>query len=827
MRFNSCQCLSLSDTEPSWLAVGHATGNVSLIDLDKPHDAELVQISVRQQRASNAVALSGASQLAVGLDKVRSDACLMIWDVSRSSSHAELVSSYAASESVLSTRFFADQPHVLAAGVNYRWLRMFDTREHTNRSAVSYPTPCVHNVDIDTFNTNYIASRSEDVVAVFDRRYPTEAVLSLRPTLRDKRDCVADIAYSEDRAGKLIAMTKFGSFHFWEFDYLDNLPSMSTTIIPKARRNSYRSVNVLPIQDRVYVAATDSITPAFATSSFDVRPKHCSAANSMQLLISDEQGSFTTVEINRARTALSSSARNQIALARGTDCEMIGSRNPVPSMDRAKTLAEAVRRGEDVTSFFERLSVTDTMSEYSEATARASRTHDDGADGDDDGDDDTVGRGRVSSTVFPPEKVLRDDIIVDMMSAAQMGYMFDCDVNTALAHDEYQRDMWQWIKANRNLLLSGQMTTKGFDFGFQGVLGIWHLWPAAKSRRKARARHYIRHPYSPRLDRETTRHAVAAIQELNSRSGRDIYVACRSRTGPARQLALATCGFDFSLGSLEQEIERLEREHKYEKAAGLALCHGRIERCVYALAKGNERLKLMSTALAGFVSATHEQRTENSLWKKLCRDLSIELDEPYLRAIFAYAANSDWKDILDEQSLPLKERLGLALRFLSDEDMTNYLTDLCKIVVATGDLEGIMLTGLTPLAFQLLQNYVDRTSDVQTAAIIASYVIPRYYDDQRYDRWVDAYRLLLNRWQLYYPRARFDVARAEQVPDKSRSNTTQSSQQSIFVRCQHCNQSISHKMILPSRTRDGKRTTTVVAQAGNSLDKIKVSSRVH
>ena len=36
--------------------------------------------------------------------------------------------------------------------------------------------------------------------------------------------------------------------------------------------------------------------------------------------------------------------------------------------------------------------------------------------------------------------------------------------------------------------------------------------------------------------------------------------------------------------------------------------------------------------------------------------MASELDDPYLRAIFAFIADNDWWDVLDEHSLPLKRK---------------------------------------------------------------------------------------------------------------------------------------------------------------------------
>ena len=208
---------------------------------------------------------------------------------------------------------------------------------------------------------------------------------------------------------------------------------------------------------------------------------------------------------------------------------------------------------------------------------------------------------------------------------------------------------------------------------------------------------------------------------------------------------------DFPSSALQSKIREIEKDGQIAKAAGWALFYGDIEECVNCLSRGNERLKLMSTAVAGYHASKMNQLTSSTLtWKKLCNDLSVELDEPYLRAIFAFVANGDWQDVLDEQALPLSDRLGIALRFLNEEDLTRYLKNLHGKLVASGEPEGIILTGLaTPAAIDLLQTYVDRTSDVQTAALIVSFVAPKYVADDRVRVWLDEYRQLLNKWKLF------------------------------------------------------------------------------
>ena len=75
-----------------------------------------------------------------------------------------------------------------------------------------------------------------------------------------------------------------------------------------------------------------------------------------------------------------------------------------------------------------------------------------------------------------------------------------------------------------------------------------------------------------------------------------------------------------------------------------------------------------------------------------------------------------------------------------------------------------MISGVEQKGLSILQAYVDRYADVQTAALITSRVIfPSTWVEERRiaAEWVENYRSLLNDLQMWQSRAIFDVERAE------------------------------------------------------------------
>lgn len=137
-----------------------------------------------------------------------------------------------------------------------------------------------------------------------------------------------------------------------------------------------------------------------------------------------------------------------------------------------------------------------------------------------------------------------------------------------------------------------------------------------------------------------------------------------------------------------------------------------------------------------------------------------------------------------------------------------YIQTTTDTLLAAGEIDGMILTGLTELGLDLLTNYVNRTGDIQTASLASSVAVPRYFKDSRVEEWVDCYRDLLDRWQLYYTRARFDIARGRciQLSNSSGVSAADMTPTQIYVRCNFCNQSIARNLMIPGvRSREGRR----------------------
>ncbi|CAG8617707.1 13046_t:CDS:10, partial [Acaulospora morrowiae] len=280
----------------------------------------------------------------------------------------------------------------------------------------------------------------------------------------------------------------------------------------------------------------------------------------------------------------------------------------------------------------------------------------------------------VSNTL----NLMQEDISVVMHKRAMSGYSMTCQVNEEIVKEAPMlKALWSWI-AQAEKLADGKATIGNIDHSYHGVYSVWTA-PAA----------IIKQSPKPSLRTEE----VIGPETSNDN---DTFTVTTSKL-QQRKLSLTICGWGFEKNELENTLLKMEQSGNFEKAAGWALFHGETERAIEILNNSqNERLKLVSTNLASFYLSNREEYRENQLWQNICRSLSYEMGDPYLRAMFSYMASGNWDDVLREDELELRDRVGVALRFLDDDKLSAYLYETTENVKKTGNVAGVILTGLTP-----------------------------------------------------------------------------------------------------------------------------------
>ncbi|THH10667.1 hypothetical protein EW145_g1164 [Phellinidium pouzarii] len=435
-------------------------------------------------------------------------------------------------------------------------------------------------------------------------------------------------------------------------------------------------------------------------------------------------------------------------------------------------------------------------------------------------------RRRLNDVLSPT--VIESDISMIMRSRVLHGYgLFNAHHNSVvissqLGDDFILSDIWTWFNHSKYLLTFGTAKIHGIDFSYQGILGIWEGLEASSSQEvvslldsldlaapseassmtlsdsspsvdvNASLRPRLSSNKSHRLGDGFHGNYTAALNTLNSRSNSDKSAwksTVHTEKSQQRRLALALC--DWKVG--EEEFSRWEKEGKHSQAACWLLFTNQGGRAIDMLMKSkNESHQMMSGTFAAMLQSGSSSR--NHELRDYCERLIVKLQDPHFRIMLSYIVFNDWSDVVEEEALPLRERIAIALRFLEDKDLTSYLRRVADDCRAKGSIEGLMVTGLTSLGLDILQGYVDTTGDVQTAALLASYVCPGRYKDARAERWVEAYRDLLDGWRLFHHRCQFDINRGKILEEGIQNGDFTPMEwvkKQFLIRCNFCNKVVN------------------------------------
>ncbi|KIP06122.1 hypothetical protein PHLGIDRAFT_107382 [Phlebiopsis gigantea 11061_1 CR5-6] len=430
------------------------------------------------------------------------------------------------------------------------------------------------------------------------------------------------------------------------------------------------------------------------------------------------------------------------------------------------------------------------------------------------------------------QHVIEEDISMVMRKRVLDGYGLSSPIHNAVLVQDASLEsslaqVWMWIHHIQSLLSAPPAALDGYDFSYQGIFGIWEGFKPSRLQVSAQP--------TPRLsqrglllDVPVTAVANLMLDPPHSRSRSRQVDGRRTKAGvdgtdefsaavatllaeklpnhaswkPAvptnklaqRQLALYMCAWSLAEDDLAQAVRRWEKEHRHTQAACWLVFTKQYRAAVELLMRSKDEVhRMMSGMLAALVPPTGVG-PKNADLREHCERLVVRLQDPYLRALLTHlTANDDWTEVLEEESLPLRERLAIALQFLSDKELTAYVRRVLDRCVHDGDIEGLIVTGLTPQGMDILQAYLDASGDVQTAAVLSS-LHPARAQESRTERWLDAYRDLLDDWKLYHHRCQLDVDRGRILNEAIQAGEIHPfrwTPPQMILRCNFCNKALS------------------------------------
>ncbi|KZF22216.1 hypothetical protein L228DRAFT_247855 [Xylona heveae TC161] len=804
------------------LAIGLPSGTTTVLKIDEDAN-ESFSFPIKNQRYCNAVAFNTQGLLAGGLEKVRNDFCLNIWDVNQRLSspdtdsgrpQVEPVRKLCTSEAVSSIRFFVDQPDTLIAGVGRQFLRIYDLRDYPGNAAIQFPTRRVNNLAIDPLDQNYFASagpQGDPTVCIWDRRFTStsNAVMSpsgtgsaelgqSRPVLEFRNaidtsnvsasPSIWSLRFARAKKGSLGILSSTGELKVFEISkksvHLSTGPNRDSSP-PGGNFTEEPYVRRIRNVQRPYYDPFRKQEPTSRVVSFDFTFAN-DAVEGYQCMGLRANGQIQILRLKPPPPPVSFSSQGELFLGR----------NETPKTNSATPLESNMVSSKGFTVYgldrSKRFSIVDKFRninsgpQYSESTPEISN----------------ISGGGISKEITAPKYRSSREAhealysftpqIFKMSNPAALypgtvmrcrcdgGYLFDCEKNQKIVSENpWLQEMWAWIGGMDELAEDKATTYEMMDFSFLGVHAIWHntLGPNPEARK------------IPSDGNPHTRYTDAIIA-LRMQLECPRFEGIKTRYPDHRQVCLAICGWGQSEQRLKTIIQQLVRQGKHTKAAAWALFHNQTNLAVTALTRptATESHKLLAMGIAAYNNVGGFRRDPNDeAWTTLCRDIADSLDDPYSRAILALVSNGDWKSVIAEMSLPLRDRLGVALKFLNDEELTKFIDSETSNSIRAGDIEGIVLTGLTSQAMDLFQNYIAKYNDVQTAVLAMSYTNPTYVSDWRFWHWREYYRDAINSWKLHIHRVRFDVQSTKKSENWDDGVRIPPPPRQITLRCIHCN----------------------------------------
>ena len=780
-------------------------------------------------RPCNAIRFNNmrTNQLAAGYEKVRAASGVMIFDIAHSPLSVDgrgatisPVAEIAQGESAMALDWVPESPSCVAVGTGFKWLRLYDLRDKSPISAgVMAHQRSVQGVRFDSYRPRCLATFSDEgLVKVWDvRKLSGNAIVEVATGSK----AVRQVAWSPDRAGILATIASDEPWvSLWDIN----------------------SSGVFTLDDEPDSSSGARDAPDMSRAKTRDGEKQGSSKAGKEEMMKNKKDKAKAVS-----AALSKPYRRRYTAASGGHA-CFAWQPSTSEEDAANPAAEktSVRRE----NFMNRiLTVSNTGSvEYISLQ-----------------DSMPIAISTSGNVSFASNKSIYQSAINDgggiasrMVEWCQAGYganapanasLFNTMVETSSSKGARQlalrfRDLWGALDRARILAEKESSKAEG----------------AAVDKSAAELRMAL--PNILRFDQYgQSSHSPPRLEVKNG--------ICAYRSDE-RSTALALCGMQtakypslgvsssFDDGILAQPRAAEHRLRALERAAMLAVFDGELSKAVSLLHSGVETLQrrsdqpdnrmkadtlhLAAIAVAGFprTAARRAVDVETSLlWTRSCSMLFERTEKvfPMIHAALSFlvvsrgrklgapasiADDDDWfvddpyNCVLDNTAVSVLDRIAFAVRYLPDLHLKALLRRYGEQATDDGVLEGLVITGRGDQGVSLLQAYLDKTADVQTAALVmsCSRSSNRLSQASRasVERWTEEYRALLNRWMLWEARARFDVAFSASNKDANKAEAK------ISVQCRYCEKSIYWKDIVDKDTKRVKGSSSMwLSKQGPSI----------
>jgi hypothetical protein len=351
------------------------------------------------------------------------------------------------------------------------------------------------------------------------------------------------------------------------------------------------------------------------------------------------------------------------------------------------------------------------------------------------------------------------------------GYLLNPQHNKVIvANDPWLVDMWDTIKRFEDMAKADGMLGGSLDLSYLGVYAIWNNTFGSHRNRVLRD------------STLNTSKFIDAVVSITSNKEYPPFHGFKTKFPAHRQLCLAICGWTFSKDRLRQYCKRLMERGEHYKSVVIAVMRG-FKDLAQELLRGAIQQKTLQNIGLGAVIACEMVNAEQ---RELCSWMAEETNDPYLKALLSYFIEGDWKIVAYMQQLDLSDRVGVALKYLDDKRLGEFIKIHTAEAILIGNIEGLVLTGLTDKSMDLFSHYIKRFNDVQTAVLVLSFAHPLYLDDPRFNLWKETYEMHMQMWKAFHERSRYEEAHRKRAKGRDGRQFGHVDERPLTLRCPHC-----------------------------------------
>ena len=169
-------------------------------------------------------------------------------------------------------------------------------------------------------------------------------------------------------------------------------------------------------------------------------------------------------------------------------------------------------------------------------------------------------------------------------------------------------------------------------------------------------------------------------------------------------------------------------------------------------------------------------------YTKMCKSLAKTENDPWVKSSLLFLSGpKNLSKILE--SFNILDSAGFALRFLNDQDLKNHLKGLQAKGQETGDLQSLIISGLTADTPLLLQKFYEKTGDIQTVGILSIFT-QQFTKSDILDQFVQTYKSHLTRFEMFNTKCQFEIEESRILSRKQ--------DRGKGMRCYYCGNSVAN-----------------------------------